>query len=236
MMKTKDVRDYRVSAKLDRWNPRVRTCKRFVEDDPIKETMKACHRRRKPVNGMGFSSIHLSSHTRLHNVLKSHIGRNWDEVYSDLCRSFGKSEQAELLLQHLFDGNCRSGMIHVRKDVFDWYGFYLDENNLLQNDEYVRPRSEKEEKKIPWKNEWKKEQYHQYKGIWYIVKVEEFNPKTISHSVVRHCSGLWNEKCYPDVLGNLNSVYDFKDRYGGYYRGISMERATTKEIKDFLKK
>lgn len=120
----------------------------------------------------------------LRKFLRSHLGRNWDEVWSEICKQAdNRSPVGHQLRQHITnmvefpvlgdDGKLYTEYAHdIFHEVSEYHGgFYVDPRNKKLCEVTKISRHKKEEKQRVFKLDEK--YYFEHDGIWYRVKMVE---------------------------------------------------------------
>lgn len=158
--------------------------KRF-QKTPLDEQPKFASSARHRV--YGWNAKELNDHIApLRRWLRSQVGRDWDDVWSEVCENLSTNGVATKHVRDHVEGYVEQNCIIVDGEVCDsrgmglksWRGFYVhpETNVLCCHEDYRRYRRRK------YKADWLegKDEDHRYyllKGIWYEVTLKPL-PKT----------------------------------------------------------
>lgn len=195
----------------------------------------------------GWEAKKLNEHlSPLRRWLNKQVGRDWDEVWSEICKGLSVHNA---IASHVRDHadqyvqkNCSIGEDGV---VYNSIGhrvrnhrFYVDpRDNTLQRTPYItwKPYQKKKDY-VPGKNNLHR--YYCVKGIWYEVFFEEVKctcgkmTKPSKYGTGSRLSPCDCKNYFDDVLQSpIVSIHELKRLYGLYMVAVSKKQLNKKEIK-----
>ncbi len=128
----------------------------------------------------------LSSHAKglnenlapLERYLRTHVGRPWDDIYSEICEHMNRNSAVQLhIWQHLMQFVCRD--VYVTLGLVKpswWHGagrFYVDPSTGILRENlfrwrYRRPEPKPDPNRVPASEDI---EYRRIEGIWYELRL-----------------------------------------------------------------
>lgn len=141
----------------------------------------------------GEGKEHNYSYRPLEKYLHKHLGKNWNDIHSDICKTYKKGTKERYFIDNAIESMVTTTGLFLRDGIlYTYMGYTQSPSPLRGEDFYVDPvdGTLKISSKDNYKNylnarkeEWNKRrivvsnelQYHKIRGIWYEIELEKIN-------------------------------------------------------------